>query len=83
VGYKGGRHRKDPFRQVTEAILEDDDKLGRWWCLVLECGHEDTRPVRYVRKAKVSWGGARNKGALRSLDDLVQAPTRVRCDLCR
>lgn len=84
MGYKGGRHRKDPFRQVTEAILEDDDKLGRWWCLVLECGHDDIRPVTYVYKAGVRRGGDREQGTtIRALEDVVPAPKKVRCDECR
>ena len=42
-------HRKDPYRKVVNAILQDDGTLGRWWMLDLECGHDDIRRVVYAK----------------------------------
>jgi len=76
-----GKHRRDPFRNVVEAEFHDENGT-RIWVLRLECGHEDVRPVRYVSQGKLSRGGSRHNGAIRSVDDLQPAPKRVRCELC-
>jgi len=74
-------HRKDRFRQVVEAKL-CEDHTGRYWFLVLECGHEETRRVMYRKTAKqAGWGGDRTK-PVRSLLDIRPAPQRVRCEEC-
>ena len=74
--------RKKPFRKVTEATLQDDD-LGRWWCLVLECGHGDVRQVTYTHKSGILQGGNRHHGAIRALEDAKPHPHQIRCDQCR
>jgi hypothetical protein len=75
------KHRKDPYRRVVTAELHDDE-LGRFWFLVLECGHEDTRGVAYVKSPDSKWGGRRQDGCTRSVKDLRPAPTKVRCEQC-
>lgn len=73
-------HRKLPYRTVLEAVL-NDDHLGRWWNLTLECGHDDVRPVSYERRAGVRWGGKRTE-PVRSIDDVAPAPRRILCEEC-
>ena len=76
-------HNKHPVRNVTMATLEEEESAGRFWTLVLACGHEDTRPIRYdPSKNNAGRGGARKK-VVRSLEDVMPAPTKVRCDQCR
>jgi len=76
------KHVKHPFRAVVRADLQDDGR-SRHWNLVLECGHEDTRPVRYDRaKNNAGRGGAR-KQTVRSVEDAMPNPDRIRCDQCR
>lgn len=72
-------HRKDPYRIVTSAYL-NDDHLGRWWGLSLECGHDDVRPVKYVDHT-ASRGGYRTK-PVRDVHDVSCAPRRIRCEEC-
>jgi hypothetical protein len=74
-------HRKHPYRRVLEAQLTNDH-MGRWWYLILECGHEEVRRITYrmVRK-EVGWGGAR-KVAVRNIGDRRPAPVRVMCESC-
>lgn len=74
-------HRKDPFRRVVKADLQDDE-LGRFWCLELECGHEDVRRVVYRGNVGLTWGGRRKDGPLRSLKDAAPAPNKIRCIQC-
>lgn len=75
-------HRKDPYRRVVEAILNDDGPLGRWWNLTLECGHDDFRRVVYAKRAGLTWGGSRHSGPVRPLKDAGPAPVKVMCDEC-
>lgn len=74
-------HRKYPYRQVVKAELQDDE-FGRCWALVLECGHEDVRGVSYEWRADSKWGGRRQDGCVRSIDEVLPAPKRVRCSQC-
>jgi len=73
-------HRKDPYRRVVAAHLQDGSP-GRLWILKLECGHEDARPVKYACRIGVARGGDRRR-PVRSLKDLAPAPQKVMCDLC-
>jgi hypothetical protein len=75
-------HNKYPFRDVASATLHDE-KSGRFWRLVLECGHEDTRPIRYDPTKNNAGRGGSRKQAVRSLDDVMPHPQRIRCDQCR
>jgi len=75
-------HRKDPFRRVVKAELQNDE-FGRCWELKLECGHEDVRGVSYKKKAGSKWGGRRQDGCVRSLDEALPAPKQVRCSQCK
>lgn len=74
-------HRKHPYRQVLKAELTNDH-LGRWWYLILECGHEELRRITYRMACKgIGWGGAR-KVAIRSIEDIRPAPEKVMCEAC-
>jgi len=73
-------HEKYPFQTVVKAKLEDG-KFGRYWELMLECGHQDSRPIRYNRTKNAGRGGAR-KRVVRSLGDAMPHPERIRCDQC-
>jgi len=75
-------HRKDPYRKVVEAVLQDDGPLGRWWHLTLECGHDDVRRVVYAKRAGLTWGGSRHSGPLRPVKDAAPAPKSVMCEEC-
>jgi len=73
-------HRKDPYRKVAEAQLMKDH-LGRWWSLILECGHDDVRRVVYTHRIGLPWGGAR-KRPVRPVEDAAPAPRKVMCEEC-
>lgn len=81
-----------PWRDVTKVwgpcegrgsvLGPDTSRRTRWWELTLACGHKVERTVRYrplqPRRARQR-GGTQH----RSLDDVLPAPRRVRCEFCR
>ena len=75
-----------PLRLVTKAQLRGGGSiLGpfkfHWWDLVLDCGHEVERRCRYRRIDNPPRGfAAMHRGV--SLDRLLPAPKKVRCEFC-
>jgi len=74
------KHQKYPYRKVVSAELSND-QFGRAWQVNLECGHFDISRVRYSQERKLGRGGAR-KTAVRSLEDILPHPEKVRCADC-
>lgn len=80
------------WQAVTEAtgpvsgrgsfLGPDTSRRTRWWRLVLACGHEAERAVRYGPPKD---GRQRQRGGTqhRSADDVLPAPRRARCWRCQ
>lgn len=84
------RHNTDPMRVATNAHLRGGSASifagfkSHWWVLVLSCGHEVERNVRWLAPADGSkprrgyaaqWHGP-------SLDRLPEPPKQARCEFC-
>lgn len=73
-----------PLRAVLEAHLEEGctgwtrGTRSRWWALTLDCGHVEERSARYA-PGSFRGGPYRPRG----YDDVLPAPQRARCYLCR
>ena len=77
-----------PLREVVEtrstvgrgSMMGDSTwRRTRRWVLVLACGHEVQRAVRYRPDPRRRRGGS---WPLRPLGDALPAPRRVRCEEC-
>jgi predicted RNA-binding Zn-ribbon protein involved in translation (DUF1610 family) len=69
------------LREGRGGILgPDTSRRTRWWEVALDCGHHTERIVRYAPRAdgRTRRGGTQH----RSLDDVLPAPRRVRCEFC-
>jgi hypothetical protein len=67
-------------REGRGSVLGPDTvRRARWWELELECGHRVERFVRYRPQDRPQRGGTQH----RSGSDVLPAPRRVRCELCR
>lgn len=79
-----------PLRAVTSGQLAvgNGGLLGprryeiRWWDLTLECGHKAERPARYESGASDGRRGFARMNHPPSIDKVLPAPKRVRCDRC-
>lgn len=70
-----------PYSGRGGMLGSDTARRSRRWTLVLECGHEVNRTVRY---GPHSDGFKRSRGGtqFRSGADVLPAPRRVRCEHC-
>ena len=65
------------YQSATLNVMNRaNGRESRWWELILSCGHIVDRAVRYTP----STGPYR--AAQRKSDDMLPAPTRVRCERC-
>lgn len=60
---------------TARSLLQSWRAAGRHWQLTLECGHVETRPMRYTGRAE--WGSTF------SLAQAKPAPRRVICHTCK
>lgn len=63
------------------ALGPDTDRRTAWWRLRLACGHDTERTVKYGRDPNDPRPG---KGRVRhrSIQDVLPAPKKVRCEQC-
>jgi hypothetical protein len=76
-------YRMNPLRRVLRSSLLSERE--RKWVLDLECGHQELRPLTYRKldsETKLTQGGARYRGPVRSLDEAKPAPQQIRCESC-
>jgi hypothetical protein len=76
-----------PLRKVTKEVLRGGASVFanfhyHWWELTLECGHVAERRCRY-RPDGVRRRGYAAQHHAPSLNRLMDAPKRVRCDECQ
>lgn len=82
----GPRSADRPLRSVTTPVLRGGGSIFapfkfHWWELRLECGHVVERRCRWAKVDRPNRGWAAQHHAP-SLDRLLDAPARVRCEEC-
>ena len=70
---------RDDFHEGRNHVFAHTDRTSRWWELILNCGHEVIRPVRYTENPSDKTYRPYNG---RSSADALPAPKRVYCEEC-
>jgi hypothetical protein len=84
--------KRHPWRRVSKAegprsgrgsvLGGATSRRAKWWVLHMDvCGHVVERSVRYGPHTD-GWPAQRGGTQHRSLDDVLPAPKRVRCEQC-
>lgn len=62
---------------TSRSIIQNWRPSARWWLLTLECGHEESRRMRYRGMPQAA------NGTQYAIEQAVEPPQRVECHKCK